>query len=211
MKVRLCDRKCQNCTKYDSLFLKECVNPISKYYQQKRKQTDTCDRFRPNSICLECFFYKSDSRKCGNRKSPYYDRYVYDRYLKSCSYRLDAGYVASQISDTLGLGKKESYSLILYNLKKQLLEIDKDYQRYVDFYQNIGPYFAWALDFDENAQEFASHLKEEYLNDVFAKFFNGEYIESLYTFISMLEKMNEKYNIIDEEEIAKLTLDNPKF
>lgn len=198
METRIQDKKCENCAAYNSIFGR-CNSNKSKNYQNSVKTNDSCNNFRPKNVCLECYNYRSDFKSCGNNKSPYYDQFVYDKYLKYCPYRYNNGYVASMISDILNLNKKKSYNLLLYKLKKELLNINDKYKKYISFYDEFGPLFANSLKNDSNSLDYAKYLKESYLEATFFYLLNEDYLSSFSSFKAMLEDMNNNYHIVDED------------
>lgn len=199
MNVRYSDKKCQNCLRCNH-FNDTCNNKLSDNYKDSIKNIKVCNKFQPNSVCLSCYFYRSDSRRCSNKKSQYYNRYVYDKYLKCCSHRYDAGFVFSQISDILKKDKKQSYSLLLYKLKKELLAYDQKYNECVDFYLNNGFIMASAINFDEEKESYALFLYNNYLKEILLGIKDEKYLEAFEMFKELLTNINDRYNLFDDYE-----------
>lgn len=204
MKVRYQDRNCYQCSKCNR-FNNTCNNPFSMYYKEPIKEVKKCKKFQPRNICLTCYFYSSDEKICKNRNSEHYRKKVGYSYLKNCERRFDSGYVASTISDILHLDKQKSYNLMLYKLKRELLKIDTDYQKYIDFYNEVSFYFGQSLCYASNSQEEANYYKEKYLDNVWKYIINEDYIEAFNVFKNMLIEIDDKYYVVKhDKEYSKL-------
>lgn len=208
MEIRYEDKKCDNCALCNKVLGPlnyKCLNKNSDKYKEKVKPQDRCKYFKPYSYCLTCMRFDKDAKICRNKKSQYFNKYGVILPKFGCEHKFDAGYVASTISDILELDKATSYSLLLYKLKRELLKIDSNYQRYIDFYQEVSYFFGQSLFYAANPSEEASYYKENFLDKVWQNILNEEYVEAFNIFKGMLAQIDDKYYVVkDDEEYTKL-------